>query len=571
MMKLFKHVSKGAVVAALVFLVIQVACTLYLPYLTADIVNQGILQGNIDFIWSQGRLMLALTVISLLAAYLNTVIAARVSFNFGNRLRELVYQKVLSFSKEDYDSFGTSSLITRNITDVSQVQNLMSMFLKFLVLAPLYLIGGITLTYLLSPKLAMVFLAVLPLLFIAAIVVHKIANPLYEKMQQTVDRLNAIFREGLSGVKVIRAFNQERLEENKYQESNKAYQETSIKAGSIMSAFIPLITLLMNVTTLVVLWFGSHDVVSGVSEIGTIMAVLNYSGQILMGFGILTSVILAVPRGQVSAKRINEVLERETQLQKNPASTPVINVTAGLVLADVGFSYPGAAKGVLEQVSLSAQTGQTLAIIGGTGGGKSTLLNLLNRQYEPTEGTIYWQKQALDTFDKSQLNDVISVTPQKATLFRGTIRSNLLLAGNANDDELWQVLELAQARQFVSQLPDGLDSHVEAGGDNFSGGQKQRLCIARSILKEADIYLFDDSFSALDFKTDRAIRNGLKLKLADKLTIIVAQRINTIVEADVIVVLDQGKVVGTGTHKELVASNKVYQEIVNSQQEEVAA
>lgn len=571
MMKLVKHVSKGAVVSALVFLVIQVGCTLYLPYLTAKMVNQGILQGDIGFIWSQGRLMLGLTAVSLIAAYLNTVIAAKVSFNFGNRLRELMYQKVLSFSKEDYDHFGTSTLITRNITDVSQVQNLLSMFLKFLVLAPLYLIGGITLTYMLSPKLAFIFIAVLPFLFVAAIVVHKIANPLYEKMQRTIDRLNGIFREGLTGVKVIRAFNQEKLEEQKYQESNEAYQTYSIKAGTIMSAFIPFISLLMNVTTLVVLWVGSHDVVNGISEIGSIMAVLTYSGQILMGFGILTSVILAVPKGQVSAKRLNNVLQMPNEVAEKRSAIDQ-DVSVGLVLDKVNFSYPGASKGVLEQVSLKVQAGQILAIIGGTGGGKSTLLNLLNRQYEPTNGMIYWQKQALNTVEKHRLNELMSITPQKATLFRGTIRSNLLLANEkASDAELWQVLALAQANEFVLQLPKGLDSEVEAGGDNFSGGQKQRLCIARTLLKEAEVYLFDDSFSALDFKTDRAIRHSLKVKLANKLTVIVAQRINTIIEADVIVVLDQGKVVGTGTHQALLATNKVYQEIVKSQQEEVAA
>lgn len=565
MIKIMKKLSLPAVSVALGFLLIQIFCNLYLPYLTADIVNLGILKGDIPYIWRQGGLMLVFALISFVAALINTYTSTKIANKLGGQLRSEIYSKVLTFSKREYDDFGAAGLITRNTTDVNQVQGLVSMFLKFLVLAPLYLVGGIILTYLLSPKLSLIFIAVIPLMFVIALVVYKFASPLYEKMQKQLDKLNLTFREGLTGVKIIRAFNKEEYEVNKYENNNQIYTDMAINAGTIMSVFMPFVTLLMNLTTIVIIWVGGHDIASGGTEIGTLIAVMNYAMQILLGFSLLATVILTVPKGQVSAKRIAEVMEKPLSIVETDNMTS--QVLAGeLSFKHVDFRYYGAAKKVLNDISFSVKAGETLAIVGGTGDGKSTLIELISRMYEVDSGSITIGGTVISSVVKEKLSQAVSITSQKAILFQGTIRSNLLRAkATATDAELWEVLENASAAEFVRKLSNGLDSPVEKAGGNFSGGQKQRLCIARTLLKEAEIYIFDDLFSALDFKTDLAIRTALKEKLKDKVTLIVAQRLNTIIDADCILVLDQGEVSGLGTHSELEATNHVYQEIIRSQ------
>jgi len=564
MLRIIKRLPAGRVTIAITFLLLQVACAMYLPYMTADMVNNGVTKGDIGFIWKQGGFMIGLTLIGLVGQVLNPYVSSRIAFNFAAEIRREIYEKVLSFSKNEYDKFGAATLITRNTNDVTQVQSLVEMGLKFLIISPLYLIGGIVMTYKLSPRLSMVFIAAIPFLISGSVIIYKFANPLYEKIQTLLDKLNLYFREGLTGVKVIRAFGKEEEEYAKYSNTNMDYTKTAIKAGTIMSFFTPLITLLLSLTTIIIMWIGADSISKGTMEVGTIMAAITYTAQILLGFALLTSVILVIPKGQISIKRIYEILDMPLSIQD--LKETITPAKKSLEFDQVDFRYPGAKKKTLEDINFKINEGQTLAIIGSTGDGKTSLINLMARLYDVEKGSVKIGGIDIREIKQKKLNNIVSLTPQKSTLFMGTIRENLLMAKpDATDEEMWIALELSCASQFVSKLKNGLDSVIEKSGGNFSGGQKQRLCIARTLLKDADIYIFDDSFSALDFKTDAAVRSSMKKKLSNAITIIVAQRISTIMNADLIAVLDKGKLAGLGTHEELLASNPVYQEIVNSQ------
>lgn len=564
MLRIIKRLPPGKTALSITFLLMQISCALYLPYLMANIVNNGIVAGDIAYIWRQGALMIALTIFSLIGQVLNTYISAKIAYKLGMDLRSDIYRKALSFSKSEYDKFGTSSLITRNTNDVTQVQNLIEMGLKFFILSPLYLIGGIGMTFLLSPKLALIFVAVVPFLTIATIIIYKIANPLYGKMQKLQDKLNLYFREGLTGVKVIRAFGKEDDEYQKYRVANQDYTRTSITAATIMAVFVPIITLLISIATLIITWIGAGSVVAGTMEIGTIMGAISYSVQILTGFGILTSVILAIPRGQISVGRIHEVLDTPLSIQDE--KTPVLPGNGSLQFEHVDFRYPGAAKRTLEDINFTVQKGQCLAIIGSTGDGKTSLVNLIARLYDVENGCVKIGGTDIRQISQPELHELVSLTPQKSTLFMGTIRENMLMGKpDATDGEIWAALDMACATEFVKGLPSGLDSVIDKSGGNFSGGQKQRLCIARTLIKNAGIYIFDDSFSALDFKTDAAVRSNMKTKRSGAITVIVAQRISTIMGADLIAVLENGRLAGLGTHDGLKATNRVYGEIVDSQ------
>lgn len=564
MLRIIKRLPAGRVTVAIAFLLLQVACAMCLPYMTADMVNNGVAKGDIEFIWRQGGLMIGLTMIGMVGQVLNPYVSSRIAFNFAAELRRDIYGKVLSFSKNEYDKFGAATLITRNTNDVIQVQSLVEMGLKFLIISPLYLIGGIAMTYRLSPKISLVFVAVVPFLISGSVIIYKFANPLYGKIQILLDRLNLYFREGLTGVKVIRAFCKEEEEYEKYSNTNIDYTRTAIKAGTIMSFFTPLITLILSLTAIVIMWIGADSIMRGTMEVGTIMAAITYSAQILLGFALLTSVILVIPRGQISIKRIYEILDMPLSIQDLEAT--VVSVKGSLQFDQVDFRYSSARKKTLKDINFKVNEGQTLAIIGSTGDGKTSLVNLMIRLYDVEKGSVKIGGSDIREIKQSELNDRISLTPQKSTLFMGTIRENLLMAkADATDEEIWVALEMACASEFVSKLNGGIDSVIEKSGGNFSGGQKQRLCIARTLLKDADIYIFDDSFSALDFKTDAAVRSSIKKKLSSAITVIVAQRVSTIMNADVVAVLDKGKLAGLGTHEELLASNPVYQEIVHSQ------
>ena len=572
MLKIIKRLPMVKVFFAIFFLLIQIVCALYLPYITADIVNKGVVSGDNSYVLSKGALMIALSLISLVGAIVNTFIFSKISYKLGSQLRAEIYGKALSFSKFEYDKIGTSSLITRNTNDVTQVQNLVEMGLKFLILAPAMLIGGIVMTYLLNPTLALIFLATVPFLTISYLIIYFFARPLYTKMQKLLDQMNLFFREGLNGAKIIRAFSKEEIEFDKYNGVNQSYTQTSISAGTIMSFFIPVITMILSLSTVIIMWKGGKMVGDGTLAVGDIMGAISYSAQILMGFGMLTNIILAIPRGQISANRINEVLEMplsivQTGVVQEPKHSKLpTKMRTSLTFDHVDFRYHGADSKTLENITLEVSSGQTLAIIGSTGEGKTTLVSLISRLYDVENGAIKIEHQDIRKYDETKLRALISLTPQKSILFVGTIRSNMLMSKpNATDQEIWEALDIADATEFVSQLPQGLDSVIDKNGGNFSGGQKQRLSIARSILKDAKIYIFDDTFSALDFKTDLKIRQAIRRKLKDAITIIVAQRISTIMDADLIALIDGGKLSGLGTHDDLKAGNEIYQEIIESQ------
>lgn len=568
MSKFIKKMSMPAILISITFLLIQVICDLYIPTLTAGMVNKGIVAGNTTFIWYQGSIMLLVTIISFLSAVINTRISAKIAYKLGNTIRYDIFNKILKFSNEEVNQLGTSSLITRNTNDVNQVQNLVEMGLKFLILAPLYLIGGIIMSYRLSPQLSTVFLVVTPIIAIIAIGLSVYSNPLYSIAQKLIDKLNLIFKEGLSGVKVIRAFNKEEHEYIRYKKANDEYTKTSIKVNAIIGLLMPIMTLILNGATLIITFIGGSSLSNGSMEIGTIMGVINYAMQILTGFMLLTNVISSIPRGITSANRINEVLDYPLAINnpKNPKKFG--NDEAKLSFDSVYFNYAGAEKNALENISFDLKKGETLAIIGSTGSGKSSLIQLIPRFYDVQKGNIYVNGLNVKNVLQEELQKKISYVPQKSTLFFGTIRDNMTLGHqDITDTQIWEALDIAQATEFIKDLPEGLDSIVEKSGGNFSGGQKQRLSIARAILKKADIYVFDDSFSALDFKTDSLIRNAMKDKLSNAITVIVAQRVSTIMNADQIAVLDNGKLVGLGTHDYLSSKNSIYQEILNSQSE----
>jgi len=566
MFKIIKRLSIPAVIAAIAFLLAQVSCELFIPTLTAGMVNNGIMKGDTGYIWQQGIIMLAVSAIGFAAALLNTNISAKISYRLGCQLRRDIFKKVSLFSNDEYDRVGASSLITRNTNDVTQVQNLIEMGLKFLILAPLYLIGGIFMAYRLSPVLSSIFLVLVPIVAAAAIGVSLYANPLFALMQTHIDKLNLIFREGLNGVKVIRAFNKEKLEFERYEKTNKEYTKTSIKGNATIGLLMPLMTLIMSLAAIAITWIGGKAIGSEEMEIGTMMGVISYSMQILTGFMLITNVISSIPRGRTSAKRILEILDISLSIQDAERIKEISNENITLTFDNVSFRYQSAEKHAVHNIRFNIYMGQTLAIVGGTGSGKSTVVNLLSRFYDVIGGSIRLCDTDIRNISQSNLHKQISLVAQKSALFFGTVRGNMLLSNpTASDDEIWRALETAHAVEFVKKLEGGLDAIVEKGGGNFSGGQKQRLCIARSILKKASIYIFDDSFSALDFKTDALIRSALKEKMNNAITIIIAQRISTIMNADKIAVLDEGRLVGFGTHDELKTNNKIYQEIIESQ------
>jgi ATP-binding cassette subfamily B protein len=571
MIKLIRKMSTPLSLLAITFLLVQIACDLYIPTLMARIVNNGIVTGDTGYVWSQGGIMLILAVVGVFAALANVFVSARITNRLASDLRVEIFVKALKMDKLGFDKIGTSSMITRNSNDVKQVQTLAKTFLQYLIQVPAYLFGGIFLAYRLSPSLSMMFIYALPLLVIISVGISLYANPFYAKAQKKVDKLNQIYKEGLDGVRVIRAFNKEQTEYDKYEKTNYEYMKTSIRVNTIMSLMTPFVTLLINVAVLFITGLGARGVTDGSVEIGAMMGIISYGTQIITGFMMGATIISMIPRGTVSANRINEVLDMPVTVKD--AVGPAGDVSGTILeLANVGFKYKGAEKNALDDISLKVSEGQTLAVVGSTGASKSTLVSLMMRFYDADTGSITLGDTDIKRIGLSELHNRISYVPQKSLLFFGTIRDNMLFAkADATDEEIWKALETANADEFVRTLEKGLDSPVEKGGGNFSGGQKQRLCIARAILKPADVYIFDDSFSALDFKTDSEIRKKLKTHLAQPIKIIVAQRISTVMDADGIAVLDAGKLVDYGTHDQLKESSKIYSEIIESQFEDKEA
>lgn len=568
MLKIVKRISLTSAIAAAVFMVIQVLADLYLPTLTSNIIDKGVAQGDVDYIWHTGFVMIGFSLISILAAIANTFFATRESQKLGKQLRTDVYKKSESLTKDAFDKYGTASLITRTTNDVTQIQMVTQMFLRMMINAPITLIGASILAYQKDHQLTIIFLVVIPVMIILIGGIMYFAVPLFKSMQKKTDRLNLVFREGLTGVRVIRAFDKTRFEENRFDLANKDYTNTAIKVNTIVALMMPMMTLIMSGTNVAITWFGGHYIADMTLEVGNLIAFMTYAMQILISFMMLSAIFIMVPRAQASADRINEVLDEKIGIHdpENPKTVSFAGKNATLAFNHVNYRYHGAEKLALEDIDFQAKSGEIVAIIGGTGSGKTTLVNLIPRLYDIESGSI--QINGTDISDMTQYNlrELMGFVPQKAVLFSGTIRDNMQYGKpDATDEMIWKALEIAQAKDFVSEMEDGLDSHVEQGGGNFSGGQRQRLAIARALVKTADIYVFDDSFSALDFKTDANLRQALKTNMKESITVLVAQRVSTVMDADMILVLDEGKLVGKGTHEELLATNETYQEIVHSQ------
>lgn len=571
MVKLMRrNLDWWAVITATIFLGFQVVCDLSLPNLTSNLINNGVAKGNVGYIWQIGLQMLGLTLVGIFAAAGNVYFASTQAQKMGARLRGKIFKKVLSFGNYEMDKFGSSSLITRTTNDVMQIQNVTIMMLRMMIMAPLMLIGASVMAYFNEKRLTSIFLVSIPILLIAIGCAMYFAVPLFQKLQKQIDRINLIFREGLTGVRVIRAFRQDKFEQERFDRSNKDYTETGIKVFSIVSLMFPIMTLVLNVTNMGIIWFGARLIANHEMQVGNLVAFMTYASMILFSFMMLSMIFVLVPRAEAAAKRINAVLEIENSINdvESEIGRDSDKIQASLEFKNVSFRYRGAEDLALDNLSVDVKAGETLAIIGGTGSGKSTLINLIPRLYDVNSGEVLVDGNDVRKYSLHDLHDKVAFVQQKAVLFKGTIRSNLLIGNpEATEEDMWKALEIAQAKDFISDLPDGLDAVVEQGGDNFSGGQKQRLAIARAIIKPASIYVFDDSFSALDFKTDAKLRLALRQdeRISKAIIVIVAQRISTVTGADHIVVLDEGKVVGQGTHKELLADNTTYQEIVESQ------
>lgn len=565
---------RGALLLVVILLLVQAVATLLLPDLNAEIINNGIVKGDNAYILRTGALMLGVTLLLGVASILAVYWGAKASMGFGRDVRSAIFRKVESFAQVEVDRFGPASLITRNTNDVQQVQTVVFLALTALISAPILGIGGIIMAIRQDVPLSGLLIVILPIMGLVIGLVMARAIPLFRAMQVKLDRINQVLRETLSGVRVIRAFVRTGHEEHRFDEANTDLFNTSISVNRLFALMIPVMTGIINLSLVVVMWFGATRVDSGAMPIGNLTAFLQYLMQIL--FAVLMAVIMFVfvPRAAVSAGRIQEVLEAELSVRdpENPI-TPLTSTEPGLVeFRDVEFGYPNAETPVLVGITFEARPGQTTAIVGSTGSGKSTLVNLIPRFYDVTAGAVLVDGVDIREMRQADVWHRIGVIPQKAFLFSGTVASNLRFGDeSATDDELWHALDIAQGRDFVTAMEGGLEAAIMQGGSNLSGGQRQRLAIARALVKKAEIYIFDDSFSALDFSTDARLRAALARDLGGATVIIVAQRIGTIMKADRIIVMDAGRIVGSGTHTELLESSETYREIVYSQLSEAEA
>lgn len=574
MIKLLKRLTvyKWAVLAVLILVFAQSMSDLYLPTLMADIIDKGVVTGDTAYIWKIGAVMLGITGVGALAAVAASYYSSKASMGLGRDIRRQVFNHVERFSLQEFDQVGTASLITRTTNDITQVQQVVIMMLRMVVSAPIMFIGGLIMAVSKDAKLSLVIVAAMPVLVISILLILWKGVPLFGKVQKRLDRLNLVLRENLTGIRVIRAFNRERDEQVRLTKANADLTEVSIKVNKIMAFLMPVMMLVMNLTVVGVIWFGGIRIDNGGMQIGDLMAFIQYVMQIMFALVMASVMFVMIPRAAVSAKRINEVLEM-TPTMTDEGTQTADREKGTLVFDRVTFRYPGAETPVLSDISFTARPGEVTAVIGGTGSGKSTLVNLIPRFYDVTEGSIRVNGVNSQDVPQEELRSKIGFVPQKALLFTGTIAENIRFGKeDAIDEEVAHAAHIAQATDFIERMPDGYDARIEQGGSNVSGGQKQRLSIARALVRRPDLYVFDDSFSALDFKTDAALRKALREETREATVLIVAQRVSTVIDADQIIVLDEGKVAGIGTHDELFASNAVYQEIVKSQlsEEEIA-
>jgi ATP-binding cassette subfamily B multidrug efflux pump len=556
----------GLLLAVVFFQLLQSIASLYLPTLNADIIDNGVSKGDTGYILSTGILMLVITLAQIACAVTAVYFGARVAMGLGRDLRSAVFRRVGEFSEREVTRFGAPSLITRTTNDVQQVQMLVLMTCTMLVSAPILAIGGIVLALQQDLQLSWLMAVSVPVLIVAIGLVIVRMVPQFQLMQKRIDNINRILREQLMGIRVVRAFVREDVETARFGRANDDVTATALKVGRLMALMFPIVMFVLNVSSVAVIWFGAFRVGDGSMQVGTLTAFLAYLMQILMAVMMATFMAVMIPRAAVSADRIGEVLNTESTVI--PPAHPVTALAehGTVALEAVGFAYPGAEQPVLSDLSFTVESGKTTAIIGSTGAGKSTLVNLLPRLFDATSGIVRVDGVDVTELDPDLLWGRIGLIPQKAYLFSGTVASNLRYGNpDATDDELWSALETAQARDFVEAMPEGLDSPIVQGGTNVSGGQRQRLAIARALVKRPEIYVFDDSFSALDLATDARLRRAIRRDVTGATVIIVAQRISTIVDADLIVVLEDGRIVGQGTHEQLLETSPTYLEIVESQ------
>ena len=535
-------------------LVVQALATLYLPELNGDIINNGVAKGDTGYILQTGAVMLGISAVVVVASIIAVYWGSKTGMAFGRDVRGAIFKKVESFSQAELNHFGTPSLITRNTNDVQQVQMTVLIGLNMMIIAPILMIGGVIMALRQDVPLAGILVVILPLMAIIIGTLMRKALPLFQAVQRKVDRINQVTREALSGIRVIRAFVRTKHEEERFDVANRDLTATSLQVNRLFALMIPLLMAIFNLSTVAILWFGSIRVSSGDMPIGNLIAFLQYVMQILMAVMMAVFMFILVPRAVVSSGRIQEVLRTEPSIKDPVVAAPPPPGPGALDFAAVEFRYPGAQDPVLRDITFRVEPGRTTAIVGSTGSGKSTLVNLIPRFYDVTEGRLSIDGTDVHSLDRSDLWARIGLIPQKAFLFTGTIASNLRFGkADATDEELWDALRVAQAETFVRELAEGLDAPVTQGGTNLSGGQRQRLAIARALVKRPEIYVFDDSFSALDFKTDSLLRAALAREIEDATVIIVAQRVGTIMGADRIVVLEGGTIAGIGTHAELMA------------------
>lgn len=555
------------VVVVLMFL--QSLSELFLPKLMADIVDQGIAQENIGYILKIGGLMLLVAAIATALIVGAGFISSRVASAFGRDLREELFSHVQNLSVERFNEIGTASLITRTTNDIEQIQQVLMISMRMMLRAPLMAIGGVVMAVSKDARLSMVLLFSVPIVILVIALIARKAMPLFKVIQDKLDGLNLVLREGLSGIRVIRAFNRDDYEKKRFDGVSTELKDISVKANKIMGALMPAMMLLLNLTAVSVIWFGGIRIQGGNMQVGDLMAFIQYVMQIMFGLMMMSMMFVMIPRALVSVRRVNEVLEKISEITdpdhpEDPAKT---TGQEGVVeFRDVSFKYAGAEAPVICNISFTAKPGQTTAIIGGTGSGKSTLINMIPRFYDVTEGEVLVGGVNVKDIKQEDLREKIGFVPQQSVLFSGTIADNIRYGKqDATDEEVKHAAQIAQARNFITKMEKGFDSRIAQGGTNISGGQNQRLSIARALVRKPEVYIFDDSFSALDFKTDGKLRQALKSETKKSAMIVVAQRVATVMDADQILVLHEGEMVGKGTHKDLLESCKVYEEIVYSQ------
>ncbi len=562
----------GAVGVLLVLQLLATLASLYLPSLNADIVDNGVTQGDTAYIMRVGGWMLVVSLVQVACAVGAVYLGARAATALGRDVRRDLFDAVQGFSARELGQFGAPSLITRTTNDVQQVMMVVLMTFTIMVMAPIMLVGGVIMALQEDVELSALLLVVVPVLGVAVGLLMWRMVPYFKAMQKRIDAINGVLREQITGLRVIRAFVRERREVQRFGAANEALYDTSLNAGKLMALAFPMVMLIMNASSVAVLWFGAQRIAGGQMQVGALMAFLSYIMYILMAVMMSTMMVMMVPRASVAAGRISDVLSTETSVTEPDAPVSLASLAEGegprgeLRFEGVGFRYPGADEPVLHDLTFTASPGRMTAIIGSTGAGKTTLLNLVPRLFDTTDGRVLLDGVDVRDLTTGDLGSLIGLVPQKAFLFSGTVADNLRYGKpDASEDEMWAALEVAQARDFVEALPEQLEAPVAQGGATFSGGQRQRLAIARAVVRRPRVYLFDDSFSALDYSTDARLRAALRPRTQDATVLVVAQRVATIRDADQILVLDHGRVVGRGTHTQLLADNETYQEIVSSQ------